>query len=117
MKRTWRKVVSVFLALAMVFLALPEYVKPVKTAKAEGESEDKKIYVLTDSMTSMMEKMRIRMRLRSNKVIQNQKEHYTLMVLKLMKSQFGSFLLKTIISACIMEIIICKYTDRRHAFM
>ena len=52
MKRTWRKVVSVFLALAMVFLALPEYVKPVKTAKAEGESEDKKIYVLTDSMTS-----------------------------------------------------------------
>ena len=36
MKKLWRKVVSVILALAMVFLGLPEYVSPVKSAKADS---------------------------------------------------------------------------------
>ena len=34
MKHLWRKLVSVILALAMVVLCLPEYVRPVKTARA-----------------------------------------------------------------------------------
>ena len=36
MKKLWRKIVSVILALAMVFLGLPEYVSPVKSAKADS---------------------------------------------------------------------------------
>ena len=42
MKHLWRKIVSVILALAMVVLCLPEYVRPVKTAKAaQGDPEVK----------------------------------------------------------------------------
>ena len=38
MKKSWKRIVSVFLALAMVILSLPEHVSPVKTAKAvEGD--------------------------------------------------------------------------------
>ena len=49
MRKIWKKVVSVLLALAMVVLALPEYVSPVKEAKAaEGT---RKIYELTTFLT------------------------------------------------------------------
>ncbi len=38
MKKSWKRIVSVLLALAMVILSLPEHVSPVKTAKAaEGD--------------------------------------------------------------------------------
>ncbi|MBR5712040.1 MAG: Cna B-type domain-containing protein [Lachnospiraceae bacterium] len=42
MKKRWRSIVSVFLAFAMVVLCLPEYVSPVKTAKADEGGPDVK---------------------------------------------------------------------------
>lgn len=50
MRKTWRRIASVILALAMVVLTLPEYVSPVKKAKAEATQ--KRIFVRTDSLTS-----------------------------------------------------------------
>ena len=49
MRRVGRKLVSVLLALAMVVLALPEYVKPVNKAVA-ADVPTETIYVLTDSL-------------------------------------------------------------------
>ena len=51
MKKLWRKIVSVILALAMVFFGLPEYVSPVNTAKADA-SEPRTVYMRTDVMTA-----------------------------------------------------------------
>ena len=54
MKKFWRRIVSVVLALAMVLLGLPEYVSPVKTAKAADDeaAHGEYVYVRTTSMTS-----------------------------------------------------------------
>jgi hypothetical protein len=52
MRRVGRKLVSVLLALAMVVLALPEYVKPVNKAVAAEATPTRKVYVLTDVMTN-----------------------------------------------------------------
>ena len=49
MRKTWRRIASVILALAMVVLALPEYVSPVKKAKAAASTRT--IYELTNSLT------------------------------------------------------------------
>ncbi|MBR5712041.1 MAG: hypothetical protein IKX54_00420 [Lachnospiraceae bacterium] len=51
MKRGLRAVLSILLAFAMVVLALPEYVRPVKTAKA-ATAGTKTIYELTNELTS-----------------------------------------------------------------
>ncbi|MBO4788506.1 MAG: hypothetical protein J5531_06350 [Lachnospiraceae bacterium] len=51
MKKFWRRIVSVVLALAMVLLGLPEYVSPVKNAKAD-ELRTETVYVRTDTMTN-----------------------------------------------------------------
>ncbi|MBO4685662.1 MAG: hypothetical protein J5628_03260, partial [Lachnospiraceae bacterium] len=50
MRKTWRRIASVILALAMVVLALPEYVSPVKKAKAKATK--KTVYVLTDTISN-----------------------------------------------------------------
>ncbi len=50
MRKTWRRIASVILALAMVVLALPEYVSPVKKAKAAATK--KTVYVLTDTISN-----------------------------------------------------------------
>ena len=48
MKKTFRRIVSVILVLAMVFLGLPEYVSPVKTAKAASGTEVHYLAVASD---------------------------------------------------------------------
>lgn len=50
MRKTWRRIASVILALAMVVLALPEYVSPVKKAKA-ATAGTQKVYELTGFLT------------------------------------------------------------------
>ena len=50
MNKTWKRIVSVIMALAMVVLCLPGYASPVKTAKAEATQ--KTVYVLTDTIST-----------------------------------------------------------------
>ncbi|MBQ1852390.1 MAG: hypothetical protein II134_00970 [Lachnospiraceae bacterium] len=53
MRQTWKKLVSVLMALMFVVLGLPVFDSPVKTAKAtEPRPTTKKIYVLTNYMTN-----------------------------------------------------------------
>ena len=51
MRQTWKKLVSVLMALTFVVLGLPVFDTPVKTAKAAETAETETIYVLTTTMT------------------------------------------------------------------
>ena len=50
MRKIWRRAVSIIMVIAMVVLALPEYVAPVKTATAATTT--RKVYVLSENLTA-----------------------------------------------------------------
>lgn len=52
MRKTWKKIVSVLMALTFVVLGLPVFDTPVKSAKAAETPTTKTIYVRTNSMTN-----------------------------------------------------------------
>ena len=52
MRQTWKKIVSVLMALTFVVLGLPVFDTPVKTAAAaDAEPATKTVYMLSDTMT------------------------------------------------------------------